>query len=440
MSFMTRSMQSRWRALGERARSAASALRAACAICATFATCVTRAARTVQAAPALLVRLCGLRLATGSLAALALAVFTVPLPLAGCGGGVGEEGTGYASGPINGFGSVIVNDITFDDSAAVVEDGEGFSRLRAELRLGMTVEVESGVIRSGSARAIRVRFDAALRGPVERVEADGFVVLGQRVQVDETTVYEGALAAGLAAITPGQTLEVYALFDSGTARYRATRVERRLVAPLYRLRGVVAEIQGNTLRIGNALFAFGAAANVPSDLAVGSFVRLFVANDPDAFGRWPVLRFGEVHRSLVDVADVSVKGFVTSLASLADLRVDGRPVDARGAVIEGGPLAPGLRVEVAGSLRGGVLVATRVSLRSDQFERDRGFELRGPIEQVAANTSLVLRGVTVGLTDPRLRYEGGAAADLAVGREVEVRGVVSRADGARLDALLVRFR
>jgi hypothetical protein len=384
--------------------------------------------------------------ATVAAGALLLALAAAVTPLAGCGGGVGEGGTGYTSGPITGFGSVIVNDIVFDDSNATIEDGDGTMRLRAELRLGMTVEVDSDAIRSGSARATRLRFDSALRGPVEQLDIDGFVVLGQRVVVDATTVYDRTLTAGLPAVARDQLLEVYAQFDPSTGRYRATRVDRRAVLPVYRLRGVVAEIGGalgNTLRIGNALFAIGSAGQVPPNLAVGDFVSLFVAQAPDAFGRWTVLRFGDVHRPLSDVGDVSVKGFVTSLVSAADLRVDGRAVDARTATIEGGPLAPGLRVEVTGSLRNGVLVATRISVRSDQFERDRGFELRGPIEQVAGDrSSLVLRGVTVGLADPRLRFEpaGSTAADLAVGREVEVRGVVSVADGARLDALLVRLR
>jgi len=381
-------------------------------------------------------------------AVLALAFLGVvaALPLSGCGGGVGEEGTGYASGPITGFGSVIVNDIAFDDRDATIEDGDGSVRLRAELRLGMTVEVESNAIRGGSARASRVRFDIALRGPVQQLESDGFVVLGQRVVVDATTVYDRTLSAGLGALVPGRLVEVYALFDPATGRYRATRVEPRAAALVYRLRGVVAEVLGplgNTLRIGNALFAIGGASGVPASLAAGDFVNLFIAPEPDTLGRWPVLRLGEVRRSLAEVGDVSVKGFVTAVVSPAELRVEGRAVDARTATIEGGPLAPGLRVEVTGSLRNGVLVATRISVRSDQFERDRGFELRGPIEQVAGDrSSLVLRGVTVGLADPRLRFEpaGSTAADLAVGREVEVRGVVSLADGARLDALVVRLR
>ena len=380
-----------------------------------------------------------LQLATAVLAFVTLVALA---PLSGCGGGVGEGGTGYASGPITGFGSVIVNDIVFDDSAAQVEDGDGAMRQRADLHLGMTVEIDSDTPRSGSARAARVRFDSAVRGLVESVGADGFVVLGQSVAVDDTTVYDTALAAGLAALARGQLVEVYGLFDAGTGRYRATRVERRADALVYRLRGVVTEINERlrTLRIGNALFFYGQSLSVPSGVGVGSFVRLFVATTTNNAGLWPVLGFAEAQRNLADVDGVSVKGLVTSIASSSQLRVDGRLVDASGATVSGGPLALGLRVEVNGRLRAGVLIANGIVVRSDAFERDRGFELRGEIESLAADrTSLVLRGVTVGLTRPPVYLDGNASA-LAVGRSVEVRGLVSVGNGARLDAVQVKFR
>jgi len=381
----------------------------------------------------------------GGVAALAAfaAVFTTA-PLSGCGGGVGEGGTGYAAGPITGFGSVIVNDIVFDDSLAQVEDGDGSARTRDDLRLGMTVEIESDAIVGGGARAARVRFDSAIVGPVESLEADGFVVLGQRVAVDPTTVYDSTLAAGLSALVAGQVVEVYGLYDAGVARFRATRVEVRTGALVYRLRGVVAELDDRTrtLRVGTALFGYGAVAPVPADLALGRFVRLFVSTEPPgAFGRRQVLRFGEAQRALPDILGdgFSAKGHVTRFTSLADLWVDGRPVDASAALVSG-VLAVGARVEVRGSLRAGVVIATRIDVRSDQAERDRGFELRGRIDRVAADrTSIELRGITVGLTRPPA-YQDGTVADLAVGRSVEVRGVVSVGNGARLDALVVRFR
>ncbi len=385
----------------------------------------------------------GSRLRAASLLLCAALVTCIAFaPLSGCGGGVGEEGTGYAVGPITGFGSVIVNGITFDDSGATVVDGDDTPGLtRAALRLGMTVEIDSDRIKDAGARAARVRFDSAITGPVEALESDGFVVLGQRVAVDDTTVFDSALAAGLAAMARDQVVEVYALFDAATQRYRATRVDLRLIALRYRLRGVVSNLdeRTHTLRIGNALFDYGSAASAPSDLGVGSFVRITTGTSTGLAGRWPVQRFLESQRVLANVDTISLKGLVTSFTTLANLRVDGRPVDASTAAVSGGPLALGQRVEVSGAPRAGVLVATSVAVRSDDDERQRGFELRGQIESLAADrSSLVLRGVTVGLA--RARYEGGTATTLAVGRQVEVQATVTVGDGARLDALVVKFR
>jgi Domain of unknown function (DUF5666) len=399
--------------------------------------------------PALWRRLRALRVAwpgsgMPSLLVLMLLALSAVAPLASCGGGgVGEGGTGYTSGPITGFGSVIVNGITFEDGSASVEDGDGTMRPRADLRLGMTVEISSDGIRNAGARAARVRFDSAIVGPVESVQGDGFVVLGQRVMLDDTTVFDAALARGLPDIAAGQVVEVYGLFDAGAQRFRATRVERRLVALRYRLRGLVTNLDEgtHTLRIGTAFFAYGSALSVPSDLAIGSFVRVVLATDTDPFGRWPVQRFLESQQALADLESVSLKGYITSFTTPANLRVDGRPVDASTATVSGGPLALGQRVEVSGTPRAAVLQASSVVVRTDADERQRGFELRGAIESLAADrTSLVLRGITVGLTRPGLQFKDGTAANLAVGRQVDVQGVVAVGDGTRLDALVVQFR
>ena len=144
----------------------------------------------------------------------------------GCGGGVGTGGTGgnataYASGPITGFGSVIVGDVRFDDVGAEVQDVDGGRRSRDDLRLGMTVEVESSAITtdaSGSrATASRIRFESELVGLVGLLDVAGgaFTILGQRVAVDTTTVFDERLASGLAGLSVGQALEVYAVFDEG---------------------------------------------------------------------------------------------------------------------------------------------------------------------------------------------------------------------------------
>jgi hypothetical protein len=74
---------------------------------------------------------------------LSIAVSICAALLAACGGGgVGTGGTGsFASGPITGFGSIIVNDVHYDESQARVEADDGSTRNPDDLRLGMVVEV-----------------------------------------------------------------------------------------------------------------------------------------------------------------------------------------------------------------------------------------------------------------------------------------------------------
>lgn len=379
--------------------------------------------------------------------ALAILISTT-LFLAACGGGggVGTGGTGgYAAGPITGFGSVIVNDIVFDDSGAEVRDGDDGTRLRAELKLGMTVEVDSEAIQNGAARATRVRFDSALVGPVDSVDpaAGRFVVLGQTVTVDDTTVFDERLRGRLALLVPGGWVEVYALYDPALQRFRATRVEARLVQPLvYRVRGIVAGLDtvARTFRIGNATFGYDAALNVPADLRDGQFVRLAVRIAPPVAGRYGVAAFSTAVRSVADLDGVVVKGLVSRFTNSFDFAVDGRPVDASLARFDGGVPALGLRVEVEGAVRNGVLRARTVKLRTDDEERERGFDVRGAIESVGATLprSFVLRGLTINTNRTDLRYENGQASDLAAGRCVEVRAQLA-STGTALEATRIKF-
>ena len=375
-------------------------------------------------------------------------VASLVLLLAACGGGggVGSGGTGgYAAGTIAGFGSVIVNDIVFDDSAAGVRDGSDAVRARSDLRLGMTVEIDSDAIVAGAARASRIRFDSALVGPVGSVDvaADRFTVLGQVVTVDETTVFDDRLAGRLSRLTSGSRVEVYGLYDAALQRYRASRIELLVgEPPAYRVRGVASAVDrgARTLRIGSATFVFDRATGVPADLADGQFVRLSLPAAPPVAGRYEVTSFGTAVSGVAELDGVVVKGLVSRLTSAASFAVDGRPVDASAAQFEGGTPALGLRVEVEGAIRGGVLNARTVRLKSDEQERSRGFDLRGPIESVGTTVprSFVLRGLTVGTARPDLRYDDGGAADLVAGRCVEVRALLA-ATGVALEATRIKF-
>jgi len=98
-------------------------------------------------------------LALGSVIAAAVLAAVLTTALAGCGGGVEVGGTGsviasFSQGPITGFGSIIVNGVHYDESAARVEDDDGAVRDRSVLRLGMVVQVTAGAVTDSNGSAV----------------------------------------------------------------------------------------------------------------------------------------------------------------------------------------------------------------------------------------------------------------------------------------------
>jgi hypothetical protein len=110
-------------------------------------------------------------------------------------GKFGSGGTGVvSSGPITGFGSVIVGGVRFDDTAArVTIDGVPDRPVR-DLRLGMVVEVRGDIDPGGTTgRASEIAAGYAVLGPVTDVQAaaGSFTALGQRIRVDAATILDG---------------------------------------------------------------------------------------------------------------------------------------------------------------------------------------------------------------------------------------------------------
>ena len=378
------------------------------------------------------------------------AAFGAAVVLSACGvgtGGTGGNATAYASGPITGFGSVIVGGVRFDDSSATVEDGEGARRGRDDLRLGMTVEIDGNDLATDGATAVasRIRVDSELLGAVERLDAQGggFTLLGQAVAVDAGTVFDERLA-GVAGLRVGQALEVYAVFDAAARRYRATRIEPALAGTALHLRGPLTQIDAaaQTLRIGSQDYSYAGASNLPATLAAGQFVRLRLALQNGVPLRWRVLAFGTALQPLADADGMRAEGLISAFTSQAQFSVNGRAVDAGAAVFPSGSasLAVGVRVDVRGSLRAGVLRASEVRILNDSDLGNRGFEVSGALSAVnSASATITVRGVTFSTARSDLRLDNGTAADLVVGRSVEVRGVLS-ADRRVLEATRIRFR
>jgi Domain of unknown function (DUF5666) len=382
-----------------------------------------------------------------------LAALLATLALAGC-GGVDSGGTGatpqsFAIGPITGFGSVIVNGVRFDDTLASVTDDDGAPRSRDDLRLGMTTEVRGSAITTDASganvsTASSISFGSDLLGRIDSIDLAGkrLVLLGQTVAIGMTTVFDNiSVSGGLPALAVGDVIEVYALFDAASGRYNATRIERKGAVAAYRLRGIVSglDTSAKTFNIGSARISYaGLAGALPPTLANGNFVRVRLQTT-QVGGVWLITGFSDGAPRPRESDDVRLEGLISAFTSATRFSVNGVAVDASGISPPAG-LALGVRVEVEGISRGGVLLASKLKIETSGGG-DQEFELRGSITSVSPPTlSFVLRGVTVqySLTAPPTDFRDGTAANLAVGVNVEARGMLS-ADGTRLVAARIDF-
>ncbi len=391
-------------------------------------------------------------------AALAGATLGAAALLAACGGGGGgDSGTGtggttatassYAQGPIDGFGSVIVGGVRYDDSQASVSDEDGNPSSSAALKLGMTVQIDAGRIdnAAGTATALRIRFGSELLGPVGSIDltASTMVVLGQTVLVTTSTVFDTSLSGGLNALAAGTVVEVHGILDNNTGRITATRIEAKAAATAYRLRGVVAGLDttAKTFRIGSELISYAslAAADVPAGLANGQVVRVLLQTT-QAGGAWVATKLRGGLR-LPDINGAAhVEGLITAFTSSTAFSVNGLVVDASGATFPDGSsgIVLGARVEVTGTVTNGVLVASKVEIQDRRDPGPRPLELHGEIGNLDTTAkTFALRGLTVWYGGS-VQYRSGSEASLANGKRVEVRGVLAT-DRTRLEATRIEF-
>lgn len=289
--------------------------------------------------------------------------------------GVGSGGTGATAsavgiGSVDGFGSIIVNGVRYEIGTAILNISDA-----TELKLGMTVQV-TGTLSADMTQgtATHVRSAAELRGPVQTVDAaDGtFRVLSMRVTVDEGTFYGGV--SGLAGLRPGEEVQIWGL-PSATGELRATRVEKVVATFGPILSGPVQNLSRarRTLRIGGLTVDY-ASATVLDDAGMieGATVRVRGFRIEGGVLIAQSVQLWQGPRP--DGTRISQGGLVSSYTSPASFRLDGVRVDASAAQVTGGRLdllTDGTRVEVAGVMRGGVLVASRLKIRREPVKGGR---------------------------------------------------------------------
>ena len=338
------------------------------------------------------------------------------------GGGSSPTATAVSYGSITQFGSIWVNGVEFSTSGSSfrIDDNPG---TQSDLRIGMVVRVDG----SFSAKtASTVTVDDALKGRVEQVlDANRIVVMGQTVQIDDQTRFEGNVVPVV-----GDYVEVHgqAVAD-GTVAAGFIQKKSTLPTPPYAVKGFVMNhnAAAQSFAIGNLGVTYAGA--LVSEMPVGSWNGQLVEVKGSTCAGNPVC--GTLTASKVEpgglqvdaMAESEVEGFVTSTTANGFVVGSQAVVTTSSTVFSGGVLADitvGTKVEVEGAISGGVLTAVKVSRRDNvRFEADvASVNVAG-----GSLTMAGLPGVTV-KANSLTRFKGGATAlaNLAAPNHLRVRG------------------
>ena len=341
--------------------------------------------------------------------------------LAGCGGGAGgglvaglpgTGGTGlFAQGTINGFGSVIVNGIRFDDTAATVQL-DGVTASSQELRLGMVADVQGlrgADLTLGVANAIEVW--SVAQGLVSQVQGVQFKVAGMLVQADAATVFDGI--SSVAALANGQRVAVWGL-QSGTdgSRWTATRVA---------LVSATVLVSTGIVSAAGTLNGFALSGQKAASLSAGQLVRVQgpLSSSGSSVQVDSFKLLGSQSGSLPQ-GDVEIEGLVTALLSGSRFMLGSVEVDASSASLAASykALSIGQRIEVEGNWQGRVLKAVAFGVESEQ-KLDEA-EIEAKIEQFTSLANFVVRGQRCNASSAAISK--GTVADLKVGVKVKLHG------------------
>jgi hypothetical protein len=393
----------------------------------------------------------------------AVVVALLTAALTSCGGGVGSGGTGQevvtSTGPtvgtVNGFGSVIVDGLSYDNrTAPVVSETAPNRDSAAEVKIGHRVSVD--VAASAPTVATQVRVDATVVGTISDISttaaAPQIMVLGQTISLNAVgtagpiTQFGGGYLQA-ADLRVGDAVEVHAVLLRLAASnpLQATRIDKLAALPAYlRVSGLVTATTANTVSIGALNLDATKAVVLPAGnaVAVGQTISVWAVPHPLALPApgTVVLQATQIRIRGLSVAgaDNTVSGAVSRLEAAAKtFNLGSLLVNYANAAVtpSGASITNSRYVQVRGtSAADGTLNATTINVRDAGSDAEA--ELKGNISAwVAATKRFTLRGVSVDASAATLKNcPATGFGGFVNGLFVEVKGAVS-ATGVRASSI-----
>lgn len=364
--------------------------------------------------------------------------------LVSCGGGSGGTvaeggigGTGISNGPITAFGSIFINSVEYNTQTATVfiegrNVGTGDAAVLSNLAVGKVVTVEGSIPSGSQGVATQVYFNDNVEGPLQSISVidartSELTVLGQTVIATVDTQFVNTTLGSLAI---NNQLEISGLVTANGS-IQATFIEKKLDSFVS---GGAVEVEGVVSMLNTTAQTFTiAAVNVSyaggTDLS-GLTTALSNGISVEVKG---IFTGGVLLASSIETENelyisgstqwLEIEGIVSSILSSTDFVLSNSQTvrTTTSTRYEGGTAADvvtGARIEVEGSLSGGLLIASEIKFRDE-------VAIEAKVDTVGA-TSLTLMsipGLTV--TANSLTVVDGAANSLPAitsGRFVKVLG------------------
>lgn len=358
--------------------------------------------------------------------------------LTACGGGaefnlarVGSGGTGY--GISTGFGSLIIDGVRHNDSAARYWSEQEQGLALAMAPTGATVGHSMEYTYDANGDVLSVLVSPELLGSVSARGANSLTVLGTTVLINNDAgagpVTRLLGYATPAAIQLGERLEVHGLLkidSQGKSTLQATLIAAQPAVAGVRLTGTVSQYNASagTFVIGTVSVRLGAASISPAGAALANGDLVTVWSETDPVGNLLLASTVRVKRLAGTPQNVTLSGVIGSFTSAASFKLRHLTVDASKADITpaGTPLSVDQYVRVTGTLdaSGNTLSAARVTVFT--AAAPTAVELHGTVADFISAASFTVRGVV--LDASAASFGGGTSAQLTNGVFVDIRGGV----------------
>jgi len=349
----------------------------------------------------------------------ALLGVTVILPGCDTGGDIiAGIDRGGVSGPISGFGSVIVNGKHYEIDLTTAISINGQPAIESELEVGYVIFIQADLPQDGSApRAVTIDFGHNVIGPISAVSIvdNQITVLGQRVTVDDRTVYGSGIEPpsieGLAMLT--DRIVRVSGFVRADDSILATRIDLADSGAGLEVTGLVESLDTvvQTFEVGGLLVRYGAAnlQGFPSGQPLnGDRIKAEGLLDASGVLVAEELEFKEIELDVDEGDEFEVEGLITDFTATTAFSVSGIPIitDASTNFENGDATLLGLnvRVEIEGRLGGsGFIEADNV-----EFKPDGPLRIEATVESV---DPLVVWGISI-QTDSQTIFEDKSSAEL----------------------------